>query len=561
MLGARVRSVSLFAIASLSFLSLTSHAEPDWGAPVPENGRPNPYNLDAETFLLSRDQGQIHAQIYPVSVTGALPPYKPVENIFKSNDTNMFRKWLNQIFKSLVGIQDFNEALGLLGLHDYPKENEVGVYRVAYPQGKRPDYKMGFGIVERDSSQGFTFSCATCHSGILFGKTILGLNNRFVKANELFVLAKQGVSLVPASLFHFYTGATSEETEMYRVLQKNLKAITAKKPLVMGLDTSLAQVSLSLNRRNQDAVASKNSKYEKDPRPDFLDDFPADSKPAVWWSVKYKNRWLSDGSVLSGNPVFTNIIWNEIGRGADLEDLEKWLYDNPETIQELATAVFSSEAPRITDFFPQDQINLDSAKAGQTVFRNQCMRCHGDYIKRWEQPGVGKLSTNEQIETVNVKYHPNTPVIDVGTDQNRFLGMKSLEKLNDLRISKSNGILIQAQKGYVPPPLVGIWARWPYLHNNSVPNLCALLTRSDKRPKHFYQGSALNAQTDFDFACNGYPVGEKAPASWRTKKMTYNTQQEGMRNIGHDEGIFLRNGEELLTPQQKKDLIIFLQTL
>jgi len=49
----------------------------------------------------------------------------------------------------------------------------------------------------------------------------------------------------------------------------------------------------------------------------------ADSKPAVWWGLKYKNRWLSDGSVVSGNPIFTNIIWNELVTLNDLTDLKK----------------------------------------------------------------------------------------------------------------------------------------------------------------------------------------------------------------------------------------------
>ncbi|OQW48560.1 MAG: hypothetical protein A4S09_03960 [Proteobacteria bacterium SG_bin7] len=558
-----MKSLYLIAGGFLLWLNATSYAqnEPDWSAPVPENGRVNPYNLDVETFQMARNQGQIHAQIYPVSVTGALPPYKPIESILGSKDTHVFRRWLNQIFKSLVGLHNLNDVLELLGLHDYPKENDVGVYKVAYPNNKRPDYKIGFGIVEKGSAQGFTFSCATCHSGNLFGKTVLGLTNRFVRANEFFAVGKLAIAHVPPPIFRFYTGATAEETEMFNVLQRNLKGITAKKPLAIGLDTSLAQVSLSLNRRNSDEIASKNSQYEKNPRPDLLDNFPADSKPAVWWNVKYKNRWLSDGSVVSGNPIFTNILWNEIGRGADLELLEKWLSENPKTIQELVTAVFSAQAPRITDFFSENQIDVGSAKAGQTIFREMCMRCHGDYVKRWEQPGFENLSIREQIETVSVRYKPTTVAVDVGTDPNRYLGMRSLEKLNDLRISKNNRILIQFQKGYVPPPLVGIWARWPYLHNNSIPNLCALLTRADERPKHFFQGAAVNSKTDFDFDCNGYPVGEKTPPSWRTRAMSYSADREGMHNFGHDEGIFLRDGQELLTMRQKRELIFYLQTL
>ena len=41
-----------------------------------------------------------------------------------------------------------------------------------------------------DSVRYFTFSCAACHSSNLFGKTVLGMTNRFPKANEFFIKAK-----------------------------------------------------------------------------------------------------------------------------------------------------------------------------------------------------------------------------------------------------------------------------------------------------------------------------------------------------------------------------------
>src|SRR6185312_8620849 len=144
-------------------------------------------------------------------------------------------------------------------------------------------------------------------------------------------------------LFQKTTGATDAEVELLSEMKQNIRRVGVKEPLVLGLDTSLAQVALSLDHRNADAEATPSHWYEFFPRDDkFLSHHPADSKPAVWWNLKYKDRWLSDGSVISGNPIFTNIIWNEIGRGADLTTLESWLADNGKIIQELVTAVFSS---------------------------------------------------------------------------------------------------------------------------------------------------------------------------------------------------------------------------
>ncbi|HWU45011.1 MAG TPA: cytochrome c, partial [Bdellovibrio sp.] len=302
--------------------------------------------------------------------------------------------------------------------------------------------------------------------------------------------------------------------------------------------------------------------FEDHPRRDpFLDNKPADSKPAVWWNVKYKNKWLSDGSVISGNPIFTNIIWNEVGRGADLRVLENWLSQNQKVIDELTAMVFASEAPIITDFFPAEKIDIGRAKLGEQLFKQNCARCHGLYEKAWSQPGSEQLPLRDQLKTVKVIPRRNTPVEDVGTDPYRRLGMKSLEQLNHLSISKKNNIVIQAQPGYVPPPLVGIWGRWPYMHNNSIPSLCALLTRSELRPKYYYAGKALQQDRDFDFACNGYPLGNRTPVAWREWAFLYDTRKVGMSNVGHDEGIFLDNGKEILSVEEKKDLIFYLQTL
>jgi len=535
-------------------------SEPSWeeGFQVPEGGRWNPYQADEAEFLKLRQQGRIHAQIYPVTITGALPPYRPFKMMVESEKRNL-RGGLSWLFRQLTGVQDFNELTAWMGLQEYPSEMDRGIYSVPYPENKRPEHRLGFGVIRRRETEGFTFSCAACHASNLFGKTVLGMSNRFPRANEVFVGGKMGMHLIPPEIFRKYTKATPEEVRLLTDLQRNIKAVGVKKPLEIGLDTSLAQVALSLNRRNPDDVASKSSYYEKKPRPDLLDHFSADSKPPAWWNVKYKNRWLSDGSVVSGNPIFTNIIWNEIGRGTDLEVLESWLAENHHIVQELTTAVFSSQAPRVTDFFSEEKIDLARAKNGEVIYMNRCSKCHGEYTKKWSEPGAEFLPLKEQFVTTQVRYKQK--IKDVGTDANRYKGMKSLEKLNDLRISKSNGVVIRAQEGYVPPPLVGIWARWPYMHNNSIPNLCALLTRAEKRPSRFYQGEALHTERDFDFDCNGYPLGSKTPNEWRKKSQEFDARREGMRNTGHDEGIFLKGGEELLTSSEKSDLIQFLQTL
>jgi hypothetical protein len=549
----------LCLVSSSAFAQLT----PNWsrGFLVPEGGRANPYQVPPDQLQQSIDQGKIHTQVYPVSVTGLLPPYRPVKSFIEEKADSPFAFLMKRVFRGFTHMNSFDDVLQWIGLHEYPESTDEGIYSVPVPKDHLPEKRMGFGTIDRNGAEGFTLSCAACHSSRLFGKTVLGLSNRFPRANETFVKAKFFAHFLSPDSFQKVNHATDAEADLLRELKENVRAVGAVKPLVMGLDTSLAQVALSLNRRNPDAFATKNRKFEKRPRPDLLETLPADSKPAVWWNLKYKNRWLSDGSVISGNPVFTNILWNEIGRGVDLQKLDQWLYENDQVIQELTSAVFSVEAPRITDFFPAERVDLNQARYGETIFNQTCSRCHGVYDKAWNQAGSENLALADQLRTTAVRYPQKTFVVDVGTDPNRYLGMKSLEKLNDLAISKRNNTVIQAQKGYVPPPLVGIWARWPYFHNNSAPSLCAVLTAADKRPKKYYAGNANNPETDFDLHCNGYPLGENTPEAWKKKAFKYDTRKEGLRNSGHDEGIFLKNGQEILSSEQKLALIQFLQTL
>jgi hypothetical protein len=154
-------------------------------------------------------------------------------------------------------------------------------------------------------------------------------------------------------------------------------------------------------------------------------------------------------------------------------------------------------------------------------------------------------------------------VIDVGTDPGRYLGMKEFaEDLNRLQISKNLNAVVEPQTGYVPPPLEGIWSRWPYFHNNSIPNLCALLTPGSMRPKTYVAGEAKDKKLDFDQECVGYPLGEKAPAEWsKNKDYFYDTQKEGLSNLGHDERIFIKDGKEIYSQSEKLELIEFLKTL
>lgn len=546
-----MKSVSTFFLFILaSTISVATHAtEPDWSkaAPVPVGGRPNPYEINDSQLPSVIRAGKLHALHYPVSSTAMKVPYEPMRRFLTAQTDNPFKYIIMKVIGAVTDYHSLDEVEDWLGLQPYPETEGSGIFEVPWLNGQRPEHRMGFTNLQTPHGPAFSISCAECHVGNLFGRKIIGLNNRFPRANAFFVRSLKGLSYVSEDLFAWQTDASPDEVAMYHELRQSAKYIEAKTPAQLGLDTSLAQVSLSLAKR-----------LGKGSEPHPLRTFVADSKPAVWWLAKYKNRWLSDGSVVAGNPIFTNLIWNEVGRGADLEKLTQWLSENEEIIRELTTAVFSSQAPMITDFFPAERIDETEARKGEQVFVQNCTRCHGYYDKAWNHPEYADRPWAERMRTLSVDYSQKTRVINVGTDPNRYQGMQYLTTLNDLEISKNNGILIEPQKGYVPQPLVGIWARWPYMHNNSIPSLCVLLTPEKSRPQGYWAREAIDQNRDFDFDCNGYPMS--APDN-QSPDYYFDSRRPGLKNIGHSEGILIKNGVEKFTAEDRRNLIRYMQTL
>ena len=108
-------------------------------------------------------------------------------------------------------------------------------------------------------------------------------------------------------------------------------------------------------------------------------------------------------------------------------------------------------------------------------------------------------------------------------------------------------------KGYVAPPLDGIWASAPYLHNGSIPTLWHLLN-PDKRPVIWKPVSE-----DFDEQLVGLSVKEirEIPFSEpdaAIRRSYFNTKKLGKSNTGHDYPA-------VLTDTQRKALLEYLKTL
>ncbi len=114
--------------------------------------------------------------------------------------------------------------------------------------------------------------------------------------------------------------------------------------------------------------------------------------------------------------------------------------------------------------------------------------------------------------------------------------------------------------GYQAPPLDGIWATAPYLHNGSVPTLHALLS-SSSRPARFTRPPSTDF-ANYDKADVGWKfkevsADELASTAQRSPfqaKFIVDTSRFGMKNSGHTFG-------DDLSEEERMDLIEYLKTL
>jgi hypothetical protein len=114
--------------------------------------------------------------------------------------------------------------------------------------------------------------------------------------------------------------------------------------------------------------------------------------------------------------------------------------------------------------------------------------------------------------------------------------------------------------GYQAPPLDGLWATAPYLHNGSVPTLHALLD-SSSRPRRFTRPPSTEFE-HYDTNHVGWnsaevSADELASTARRSPflaKFIVDTSRFGMGNGGHTFG-------DDLSEDERMDLIEYLKTL
>jgi len=186
-------------------------------------------------------------------------------------------------------------------------------------------------------------------------------------------------------------------------------------------------------------------------------------------------------------------------------------------------------------------VDATLAATGRQIFDQSCARCHGTHDAAGDT-------------------YPNLIVAldDVGTDTTMALGAgqfasRYINWFNDSFFGELS--YLAPAPGYIAPPLDGIWATAPYLHNGSVPTLQTLLD-SSLRPQFFRRSFDTS---DYDATAIGWrfealPAGQGTYQPGVDEITIYDTTILGYGNGGHTYG-------DALTPVERAALLEYLKTL
>jgi mono/diheme cytochrome c family protein len=378
--------------------------------------------------------------------------------------------------------------------------NRYGLHDPPYPNDGLP---MGLRpTVGRRGVAAVGIDCMLCHGGSLLGRSYVGLPNASLDLYELFRdldVADGGFGIFPYRLSHVRGTTESTATGVF--------VISLRKP-----DLSMLLPPADLG-----------------PIPDrAVEDAPA------WWLLKRKRTMYYNGQIDAR--AVRPLMMFMLSPGADGSIFPR---EEP-TFADIRRYLQTIEAPKYP--FPVD---AGLAARGQVVFEANCAKCHGTY-------GDGADYPNRVV-----------PLARIGTDPTLVRGLtpKIEQHFRESWFSNEAGpggkpYPLKYNTGYQAPPLDGVWATAPYLHNGSVPTLHALL-KSDDRPRAFTR-SYRTERDDYDVENVGWKISELTDAprttSARDARRVYDTTQPGRSNAGHTFG-------DGLSDDERRAVVEYLKTL
>lgn len=370
-----------------------------------------------------------------------------------------------------------------------------GLHPAPFPNDGLP---MGLrrGVLPDGSTAGIQIDCMVCHGGSIGGKSYVGLGNTQLDLNALLrQLTRADGRRLPPSTF---------------VMNSSRGTVNA------GM---VAAVLMSM--RNPDLS------FRVFPLPMGTHLPEMDVPP--WWHMAKKTTMYYDGRT-DARSVRSSMQFLLGEKTAEqFAALEPVFRD--------ILAYFKSLKPPPYPF----PIDRPTAERGRMVFEEHCARCHGTY-------GPDGVYPNKIIALETI-----------GTDPARAegMGLPLVRHYNSTWFGADYPV-DERMTGYQAPPLDGIWATAPYLHNGSVPTLRALLD-STARPARFKRPAStgfehydpVNVGWKFETVPPGRPP---QPFSPEAAQRIFDAARFGLGNQGHTFG-------DALEDEERTAVIEYLKTL
>lgn len=122
-----------------------------------------------------------------------------------------------------------------------------------------------------------------------------------------------------------------------------------------------------------------------------------------------------------------------------------------------------------------------------------CASCHGAYAPRYVNDpaflatpaleGMAAYITPQRIiQSSPVRQQTNNEAVQIAGANNFFGYPSTAGTANDCGPQNRSDLRGNRELGYLAPPLYGIWATAPYMHNGSIPNVWEVLKPADRKP-------------------------------------------------------------------------------
>lgn len=357
-------------------------------------------------------------------------------------------------------------------------------------------------------------NCLQCHSQVFDGKLVVGMGNSFSD----FTVNRQSTALMAEKMMKNLTGPNAKKYEAAKNFIDALKVISPSLiTSTKGVNLADALAAILVAHRDPQTLQWSDSNLMPLPTEIIPTDVPA------WWLLKKKNAMFYNGF---GRGDFGRFLMASnlltVSDTSEAREVDSHFND-------VLSYIYSINAPK----YPKP-VDEKLAASGKKVFSATCSSCHGTYGEAGKYPNL--LIPENVIQTDSALYTSNysSPQFVNWFNKSWFT-------------SGDHPARLVPYRGYIAPPLDGVWATAPYLHNGSVPNLETMLN-SKIRPAYWQRSFS---KPSYNYAIPGWNYEVKnEPGS----SEVYNTTLKGYSNSGHYFGDKLNQKERIAVIEYLKTL-------